>query len=40
MAVACHANQLTHPASTRMIALAVQNEVDGLSRLPNGRRNG
>ena len=33
MAVACHANQFAHPASARMIALAVQNKVDGFSRL-------
>ena len=33
MAVACHANQLAHPASACMIALAVQNKVDGFCRL-------
>ena len=33
MAVAVDGNQLAHPASARMIALAVQNKVDGFRRL-------
>ncbi len=33
MAVAFHGNQLAYSASARMIALAIQYKVDGLSRL-------
>jgi hypothetical protein len=38
MAITRHANQLAHPASARMIALAVQNKVDGFSRLRTDER--
>ena len=33
MAVAGDGNQLAHPAPARMIALAIENKVDGLCRL-------
>ncbi len=33
MAVTLHGYQLAYPASARMIALAIQNEVDGFRRL-------
>ena len=38
MAVALHANQFAYPASARMIALAIQNKVDGLGRLRTDER--
>jgi hypothetical protein len=38
MAVTLHGNQLAYPASARMIALAVQNKVDCLSRLRTDER--
>ena len=38
MAVAVDGNQLAHPAAARMIALAVQNKVDGLGRLRTDER--
>jgi hypothetical protein len=38
MAIALHGNQLAHPASARMIALAVQNKVDGFRCLRTNER--
>ena|SRR5579872_1657083 len=38
MAVAVHANQLSDPAPARMIALAIQNKVDGLGCLGTNER--
>ena len=38
MAVAGDGNQLSHPAPPRMIALAVQNEVDSLGSLRTNER--
>jgi hypothetical protein len=38
MAVTLHANQLAYTASARMIALAIQNKVNGLGRLRTDER--